>query len=77
MAAELALLGDLLQQRVACDLPRARPPQGHLQKRKRDSEPASERGREGDAEGEGKEAGEGPGGCRRGAPTSPVDSGCR
>lgn len=31
VAAELALLGDLLQQRVAGDLPRARSPQGHLQ----------------------------------------------
>lgn len=35
---------------------------------------------EGDAEGErggGEEAGKGPGGCRRGAPTSPAGSGCR
>lgn len=30
VAAELALLGNLLQQRVACDLLRARAPQGHL-----------------------------------------------
>jgi hypothetical protein len=30
VAAELPLLGDLLQQRVAGDLLRARPPQGHL-----------------------------------------------
>lgn len=30
VAAELPLLGDLLQQRVAGDLLGARPPQGHL-----------------------------------------------
>lgn len=30
VATELPLLGDLLQQRVASDLPRTRPPQGHL-----------------------------------------------
>lgn len=30
MASELALLGDLLQERVAGDLPRARPPKGDL-----------------------------------------------
>lgn len=35
VAPELALLGDLLQQCVAGDLPRARPPQGHLQKREK------------------------------------------
>jgi hypothetical protein len=32
---------------------------------------------DGEAEGEGKETGEVPGACRRGAPTSPTDSGCR
>ena len=56
MAPELSLLGDLLQQRVAGDLPRARPPEGHLQKRE---ETVSQRAMDGAAEGEGDEAGEG------------------
>jgi len=56
VAPELSLLGDLLQQRVAGDLPRARPPEGHLQKRE---ETVSQRARDGAAEGEGDEAGEG------------------
>lgn len=73
VAAELALLGDLLQQRVAGDLPRARSPQGHLQQPEKNKKKISHgramrrernlpwRGEEGE-----------PGGGWRAAPTWPA-----